>query len=73
MTLGQIKGLKKEISEEIENYLSGLMKIVKDKFDVGEIDVSVRTNVYDVETLTPLEVIKRVEYEAKINFSREDI
>ena len=43
MTLGQIQGLKKEITDELSGYLAGLQKIISDKFDVGTIGFSVDT------------------------------
>lgn len=72
MTLGQIKGLKKEISDEISGYLKGIVDLVNQKFDLGDIDVSVRTDVYELEYESCCNPIKRINYKVLINFSKED-
>lgn len=72
MTLGQIKDLKKEISDNIEQYLHDLVKIIDNKYDLGDIDISVRTDVYDFE-FNCCDPIKAIEFKTSIKFSKEDL
>lgn len=72
MTLDQIKGLKKEISDEIENYLNDIMKIVNDKFDVGEIDVNVKTLINCAFDSMGNKILNPC-YRASIKFSKEEL
>lgn len=71
MTLGQIKDLKKEISVNIAIYLHDLVKTIENKFDLGDIDISVRTDIDEVCFESVCDTIKRIEYESTIKFSRE--
>lgn len=73
MTLGQIKDLKKEISNNIGQYLHDLVKTIENKFDLGDIDISVRTNVYALEFDSCCDPVKSIEYKSKIKFSKEKL
>jgi len=68
MTLGQINGLKKEIADELKDYLAGLAKIIADKFDVGAIGFSVDTELLCSE----LKYEFPVKYDINIHFSKEN-
>lgn len=73
MTLGQIKGLKEEISDELQGYLKGLTEIVSRKFDVGAIGFSVDTDIHRFKTELDEEWRSPdVSYNIDIHFSKED-
>lgn len=71
MTLGQIKDLKKEISDNIGQYLHDLVKMIENKFDLGDIDISVYTDIDEVGFESCCDTIKRIEYKSTIKFSKE--
>lgn len=73
MTLGQIKDLKKEISGNIALYLHDIVKTVNKNFDLGDIDISVRTDIDEVFFESVCDTIKRIEYKSTIKFSREQL
>lgn len=73
MTLGQIKGLKEEIADELKTYLKGLSEIVAQKFDVGAIGFSVDTDIRRYKTDRGEEWRSPdVSYNIDIHFSKED-
>lgn len=73
MTLGQIKGLKEEIADELKIYLKGLSEIVAQKFDVGAIGFSVDTDIRRFKTDRGEEWRSPdVSYNIDIHFSKED-
>lgn len=72
MTLGQIKGLKEEIADELRGYLKGITEIVTQKFDVGAIDFSVNTHIpcFEAESGDKW-VSPNAHFNIKINFGKE--
>jgi len=73
MTLGQIKGLKEEIADELKIYLKGLSEVVAHKFDVGAIGFCVDTDIRRFETDCGEEWRSPdVSYNIDIHFSKED-
>lgn len=73
MTLGQIKGLKEEIADELKTYLKGLSEVVAQKFDVGAIGFSVDTDIRRFKTDSGEEWRSPdVSYNIDIHFSKED-
>lgn len=73
MTLGQIKGLKEEIADELKIYLKGLLEVVAQKFDVGAIGFSVDTDIRRFKTDRGEEWRSPdVSYNIDIHFSKED-
>lgn len=73
MTLGQIKGLKEEIADELKTYLKGLSEVIAQKFDVGAIGFSVDTNIRRLKTDGGEEWgSPDVSYNIDIHFSKED-
>lgn len=73
MTLGQIKGLKEEIADELKIYLKGLSEVVAKKFDVGAIGFSVDTDIRRFKTDRGEEWRSPdVSYNIDIHFSKED-
>ncbi len=72
MTLGDIKGLKEEISDELRGYLKGITEIVTQKFDVGAIDFSVNTHIpcFEAESGDKW-VSPNAHFNIKINFGKE--
>lgn len=76
MTLSEIRGLKKEITDELKGYLDGLAKIVSDKYDVGTIGISVDTELYYGSSYLDGNELKRdtsTRFDIGIHFSKEDI
>lgn len=71
MTLGQIRDLKKGISDNIVQYFHDLVKTIENRFDLGDIDISVRTDVYELEYESCCDSVKSIEYKSTIKFSRE--
>lgn len=73
MTLGQIKGLKEEIADELKIYLKGLTEVVAQKFDVGAIDFRVDTDIRRYKTESGEEWRSPdVKYNIEIHFSKEE-
>lgn len=73
MTLGQIKGLKEEIADELKIYLKGLSEVVAQKFDVGAIGFSVDTDIRRFKTDRGEEWRSPdLSYNIDIHFSKED-
>lgn len=73
MTLGQIKGLKEEIADELKIYLKGLSEIVAQKFDVGAIGFRVDTDIRRYRTDSGEEWRSPdVSYDIDIHFSKEE-
>ena len=73
MTLGQIKDLKKKISNNIGQYLHDLVKTIDNKFDLGDIDISVRTDVFELEYESCCDTVKSVDFRVSVKFSREGL
>lgn len=72
MTLGDIKGLKEEISDEPRGCLKGIAEIVTQKFDVGAIDFSVNTHIPCFEAESgDKRVSPNAHFNIKINFGKE--
>lgn len=72
MTLGEIKGLKENIADELRTYLKGLAEIVSKSFDVGAIGFSVDTEINRVQTENLDTIETPVYYNIAIHFSKED-
>lgn len=72
MTLGEIKGLKENIADELRTYLKGLAEIVSKSFDVGAIGFSVDTKMDRVQTENFDTIVTPVYYDIGIHFSKED-
>lgn len=74
MTLGQIKGLKEEIADELKTYLKGLSEVVAQKFDVGAIGFDISTDIRRFKTEWGEEFRSLdVTYNVDIHFSKEEI
>lgn len=76
MTLSEIRGLKKEITDELKGYLDRLAKIVSDKFDVGAIGISVDSELFYGSSYLDGNEIKRdtsTRFDIGIHFSKEEL
>lgn len=71
MTLGAIQGLKKQIADEVSDYLTELTALVHKQFDVGDISISVKTYRYEEILSIERKRIFRVKYDTQIKFSKE--
>ena len=77
MTLGAIQGLKKQIADEVSDYLTELATTVHKKFDVGLISFSVTTDIYGkvygygFESSSESVRHPFVKYDTQIKFSKE--
>lgn len=65
LTLGQIKELKKDISRQINNYLSDIVNLLNKDFDLGDIEIYVYTDVNE-------DTVNRITYRTSVKFSREN-
>lgn len=69
MTLGQIKELKFETAKIISQCIADVIKVLNERYDVGETDISITTNIETVKDETDEPIIKLTSYETKIKFS----
>lgn len=74
MTLGQIRGLKEEIADEVRKYLKGLAEITAQSFDVGAIGFDISTDIRQFKTEWGEEFRSPdVTYNVDIHFSKEEL
>ena len=69
LTLGQIKELKSETAKIISQCIADVIYVLNERYDVGDIDISITTNIETVKDETDEPIIKFTSYEPKITFS----
>ena len=72
MTLGQIKELKSEMSKAISGVIAKTIQDFDTRYDVGDTDVEVFTDVNVIKDNYGDIIHRTVSYETKITFSDEE-